>query len=94
MSDSNNGSAVTGMFAAFAVGALLGAGLAILYAPRSGKETREMMGQKAHDLKAAAGEAIEHGKHIVGDVAYKAREAFNKGKEAVHEMSETSGRSV
>ena len=49
----NNASAVSGYLAVFAVGALIGGGLALLYAPRSGKETRELLAQKAVDLKDA-----------------------------------------
>lgn len=82
MSENNNGSAIPGICAAFAVGALVGVGLALLYAPRSGKETREMMGRKARDLKDAAGEVIEKGKHVVDDVKQKAREVFDAARSA------------
>ena len=38
-------------FAPFAVGALIGAGIALLYAPQSGKETRKLLVQKANLLR-------------------------------------------
>src|ERR1700712_1287850 len=45
-----------GMFAAgIAVGALLGAGVALLYAPQSGIETRLDVRRKARRLRAEAG---------------------------------------
>jgi gas vesicle protein len=49
----NNSSVVGGYLAVFAVGALIGAGAALLYAPRSGKDTREMLTQKVAGLKDA-----------------------------------------
>jgi len=38
-------------FTPFAVGALIGAGIALLYAPQSGKETRKLLAQKANLLR-------------------------------------------
>jgi gas vesicle protein len=38
----------------FFVGALLGAGLALLFAPRSGEETQEELKERARQLKASA----------------------------------------
>lgn len=94
MSDDNNKSVLPGILTAFAVGAIAGAGVALLLAPRSGAATREMMGQKAHDLKTAADEAIERGKHLVGEVKLKAREVFEKGKEAAREIRDDVSRSA
>jgi gas vesicle protein len=91
MSENNNGSVVPGLCAAFAVGALVGAGLAILYAPRSGKETREILSKKAQDLKDAA---IEQGRHLACEVKHKAGELFDKGKEAAKEVRDASTRSA
>ncbi|MDI6784327.1 MAG: YtxH domain-containing protein, partial [bacterium] len=44
---------------AFAAGAVIGAGIALLYAPQSGKETRELLARKAGDLKEATVDAYE-----------------------------------
>jgi gas vesicle protein len=35
----------------FVAGGLIGAGLALLFAPKSGKETRQVIGNKYDDLK-------------------------------------------
>lgn len=88
MSENCNGSAVRSVVTAFALGALVGTGLALLYAPQSGRETRDMVCKKTQDLKHAAGDAIEQGKHMVSDVRQKAREVIEKGKEAAHEMGD------
>lgn len=94
MSENNNGSDVAVICAAFAVGALVGAGAAILLAPRSGKETRDLMCRKTRDIKDAAEDAIEHGKQLVGEVKHKAGELYEKGKDAVKEARESVARSA
>jgi gas vesicle protein len=91
MSDNNNGSSVVpGLIAAFAVGALVGAGLAILYAPRSGRETREILGRKARHLKDAASEAFEQGKNLASEARQKAGELYDKSKEAAREVRDAA----
>ncbi|HYV61267.1 MAG TPA: YtxH domain-containing protein [Bryobacteraceae bacterium] len=51
----------------FLTGAALGAAVALLYAPQSGKDTRRYLGKKA-----------KHGREVVSDVS---REALDKGRE-------------
>lgn len=46
-------------FGWFVMGAVLGAGLALLYAPRSGEETRRELGRRWDDLKEEAEEKLE-----------------------------------
>ena len=45
MSDDND-SAASSILLSFILGGLTGAALALLYAPRSGRETREMLGER------------------------------------------------
>ena len=47
---------------AFVVGALTGAAVALLFAPASGEETREFLGQKAREGKLKAREAMDQGR--------------------------------
>lgn len=82
MSESKTRSAAPRIVMAFGVGALIGAGVALLVAPRSGKQTREMVGHKTNDLKDTAVDVIDRGKHIVDEVKHEAQEAYNKGKKA------------
>ena len=51
--DERSGNAGT-MLLAFVVGALAGAVVALLYAPASGRETREFIGEKAKDAARKA----------------------------------------
>jgi len=40
-----------GQLAAFAIGAAVGAGIALLYAPYSGEETRQLLARRSRDIK-------------------------------------------
>jgi gas vesicle protein len=94
MSEHSNGSVILGICAAFAGGALVGAGLALLYAPQTGKETREMLYKKTRDLKDAAAEAIGRGKHLVQEATHRAGEVIDEGKEAAGKMADAATRSA
>lgn len=56
---------VTGFLAGAAVGAIVGAGVALLFAPKSGKETRAWLGAKTREAKGRLGEAYERAKTAV-----------------------------
>ena len=73
---------------AFVIGALTGAAVALLFAPASGEETREYLGQKAREGKAKAREAVEQGKDYYRNqretlvtAVERGREAFNQARE-------------
>jgi len=57
---------------AFILGAVSGAALALLYAPATGRETREYLSERAREGRARAAEA-----------AAKGREALNQGRETL-----------
>jgi len=64
MSDSNStqfGNLVT----AFAIGGLVGAGVALLLAPQSGKETRDLLSRKSRELTDRAGSALDSARESV-----------------------------
>jgi gas vesicle protein len=73
---------------AFMVGALTGAAVALMFAPASGEETREYLGQKAREGRARAREAVEHGREIyqrqrdsLGGAIDRGREAFQQARD-------------
>ena len=68
----NEGTNAGSVLLAFLVGALSGAAVALLYAPKSGRETRDYLGEKAREGRARA-----------ADAAAKGREAVNQGRETV-----------
>ena len=81
----NNSTPVGGFLAAFAIGALAGAGIALLYAPRSGKETRKLIAAKGRDLKDKATDALGDAKDFIDDQKEKIAAAIEAGKDAMHD---------
>ena len=49
------------------VSAAVGAGIALLCAPQSGRESREWLGRRARELKQRVATAVEQGKHAVAN---------------------------
>jgi gas vesicle protein len=70
VANDNSGSVMV----AFVIGALTGAAVALLFAPASGEETREYLGEKAREGKAKFREGREH---LVAAVE-RGREAFER----------------
>jgi len=58
---------------AFLLGAVSGAAIALLYAPQSGQQTPDYLGEKAEEARRRAAEA-----------AAKGREAINQGRETLN----------
>ena len=75
----------TGKLAWFFAGAAIGAAIALLYAPASGEETRERIGQKAREH---ADKLQEHGE----TVAEKGRELYERGKSLADEAADVFDR--
>jgi gas vesicle protein len=74
-----------GYMAAFAIGAAVGAAVAILYAPYSGRESREYLAHRARDLKDKAGETLHDAREIIKDKKAEILAAFEAGREAMRE---------
>jgi len=58
---------------AFLLGAVSGAALALLYAPATGRETREYLGERAREGRERASQAAE-----------KSRQAFSQGRDTLN----------
>lgn len=73
----------------FLIGAAAGAGIALLYAPQAGHQTRTLLGRKIGDGR----EALEqHGNELLE----KSRDLFEKGRKVADEAAELfeKGRSM
>jgi gas vesicle protein len=87
MSD-DRGSSASGVILAFLLGGLTGAALAILFAPRSGEETRGMLGEKLRDGadrgRRLRDKAVARGQEILDDASgyvEKQRETIEKRRD-------------
>ena len=70
------------LLVAFVIGALTGAAVALLYAPASGEETREYLGQKAREGKAKARDAMDQGREYYRSQRDNLVTAVERGREA------------
>jgi hypothetical protein len=80
MNEVNPGSG-QGVVMAALVGAAVGAGVALLFAPCSGKETRGWLGHKGHEIKDRTTSAFEH----VREATRRATKAVVRDGEQPHD---------
>ena len=59
------------------IGALIGAGVALLFAPQSGAETRQLIKRKTKRLAADAQDRFDDVKHRIKQARRKAEEALS-----------------
>lgn len=76
--------------AGLAVGALLGAGAALLFAPQAGQKTRRQLARTAEDLTDAAGDKLE----TAGERLQEAAEDVRKVAEDARRVAERAGTKV
>jgi gas vesicle protein len=76
MSPGNNSS---GVFIALVSGLAIGAVLGVLFAPKSGKDTRNYLVDKGEKL-------MEMGKESVSDVVEKTKDLVESGKQKIEEL--------
>lgn len=76
---------MNGTVIAFAVGAAVGAGLALLFAPRSGKETRELLARRAGDLRDKAVDTVDGAKEMFREKKAEILAAVEAGKQAIQD---------
>jgi gas vesicle protein len=69
-------------FSAFLLGLGVGVGLGMLFAPKSGEETREM-------LRAKAGEGTDYLKQRGNEMKQNAADWVDRGKDALNRQKET-----
>ena len=84
MAKDNSGSVMV----AFVIGALTGAAVALLFAPATGEDTRDYLGQKAREGKAKAREAKDQGREFYRDQRESIATAVERGREAFKQVRE------
>ena len=75
----DEGAGAGSILLAFILGAVSGAAVALLYAPATGRETREYLGDRAREGRERAAEAAQKGR----DAIDRGREAINQGRETL-----------
>jgi gas vesicle protein len=73
MPNEDHSAGTSGVVLSFLLGALSGAALAVLFAPRAGRETREMLGERLR-------ETADRGRHL-------GEQALEKGREVADDAS-------
>lgn len=83
----DNDSDLGAFMAGFLLGGMIGAGVALLLAPQSGEETREMLRERSIELKGRAEQAAT-------DFRSKAETTLQEGRERIDEAVETARKRV
>jgi len=81
--DEERGFSAKSVFLSFLLGGIVGAGLALLLAPQSGKETRIKIKETAEDVKEKAETYIKEAKGKIASTFDKAKETFEEKKTAL-----------
>ena len=79
---SNQGNAVTTIAMGFAVGALVGAGVALLLAPATGKDTRQRIVDTGRRLGNAARSGFDQSRDSINELKQDAKAAMAAGRES------------
>ena len=78
----DEGAGAGSILLAFILGAVSGAAVALLYAPVSGRETREYLGDRAREGRERAAAAAERGREIITQGRDTLTTAIDRGREA------------
>jgi len=83
--EDGGGSFLMGLLA----GTVLGAGLGMLFAPRSGSELRNQLSEQAGRLRSTAGDTYHQASDKVGQIVDRGREAYDRARGNVSNMPGT-----
>jgi len=82
MARDDEGAGAGSILLAFILGAVSGAAVALLYAPASGKETREYLGERAREGREKAAEAAARGRDVITQGRETIATEIERGREA------------
>ncbi|HKQ33671.1 MAG TPA: YtxH domain-containing protein [Nitrospiraceae bacterium] len=77
----------SGRFSAFITGALVGAGIALLFAPKAGSQMRGILRDYATRANDELDDAIDHGSEAWNQATQRGQEFVEKGKESLRETA-------
>ena len=76
---------------AFMLGAIAGAAAALLYAPATGRETREYLGEKVREGRDRANEAAAKGRDFINQGRDTLATAIDRGRDAYQQARSNAG---
>ena len=82
MAHHDSGVGAGSVLLAFIAGAVTGAAVALLFAPASGEETREYLGERAREGRERAAEAARQGREVLNRQRDTIASAIDRGREA------------
>ncbi|HVH26092.1 MAG TPA: YtxH domain-containing protein [Vicinamibacterales bacterium] len=86
----DSGAGAGSVVLAFLVGAVAGAAVALLYAPATGRETRDLLSEKAREGRDRANEAAVRGREAVNRGRETVANAIERGREAYQQARSTA----
>ena len=86
----NNGNSAGSVLVAFALGAVAGAAVALLYAPATGEDTRRRLAEKAREGRERAEELSREGREFVNRQRENLTSAVERGREAFEQARKES----
>ncbi len=78
----DEGAGAGSVLLAFLVGTVAGAALALLYAPATGRETRELLSEKSREGREKAAALAEKGRQVINEGRETLTTAIERGREA------------
>jgi len=87
---SNNENSVGSVLVAFALGAVAGAAVALLYAPASGEETRRKLAEKAREGREKAETMAREGREFFDRQRDNLSAAVERGRDAFEQARKES----
>ena len=82
MANNDNGA---GVLLAFIAGAAVGAAVALLFAPATGEETRDYLGQRARESRDRAADAARQGRELLNRQRDNVTTAFDRARQQFQE---------
>jgi gas vesicle protein len=92
MAHHDSGVGAGSVLLAFIAGAVTGAALALLFAPASGEETREYLGERAREGRDRATQAARQGRELLNRQRDTIASAIDRGREAYESAREAGAR--
>ena len=77
----DDGAGAGSVMLAFLIGAVSGAAAALLFAPATGRETREFLSERAREGRDRAADAAEKGRKVVKEGREALASAIERGRE-------------